>query len=66
MPCAVACVRPAEPPSSRGLPVTHAGMCCFLCIENVSMNHAMICGFVFTSGAGTSMSGPMSMASSEK
>ena len=30
------------------------------CIESVSMTQAMVCDPVFTSGAGMSLSGPMS------
>ena len=42
-----------------GLPVTTAGTEYPFAIENVSMIHAIISGVVLTSGAGMSLSGPM-------
>ena len=51
-------LRPSDPPISTGLPVTTAVTVWFLCIEYVSMIHAITRSFVFTSGAGTSESGP--------
>jgi hypothetical protein len=43
-----------------GFPVTTAGAVYPWCIEYVSMIQAIVCEFVFTSGAGMSRSGPMS------
>jgi hypothetical protein len=59
MPRLVAFSRPSEPPMSTGLPVTMAGTAWPTFIEYVSMNHAMVCAFVLTSGAGMSMFSPM-------
>jgi hypothetical protein len=55
----VASVRPREPPSSIGFPVTTSGGCLPVIIVTVSTIHAMVCSSVFTSGAGMSCSGPM-------
>ena len=55
----VASGRPRDPPRFSGLPVTTAVTVWRLCMEYVSMIQAMVCSFVFTSGAGTSLSGPM-------
>ena len=55
----VASRRPSEPPISTGLPVTTEVEVWPTCIEYVSENHAMICSLVLTSGAGTSLSGPI-------
>ena len=54
----VASRRPCEPPMRSGLPVTTAVSVRRTCIEYVSSSHAMICSFVFMSGAGISLSGP--------
>src|SRR2546430_2518103 len=54
----VASRRPSEPPISTGFPVTTAVTVCRWCMEYVSMIHAMTRSLVFTSGAGTSESGP--------
>jgi hypothetical protein len=54
----VASRRPNEPPISTGLPVTTAVTVWRACMEYVSMIHAITRSFVFTSGAGTSESGP--------
>src|SRR5262249_6251174 len=54
----VASRRPSEPPISTGLPVTTAVTVWPTRIEYVSMTHAITRSFVFTSGAGTSESGP--------
>ncbi len=54
----VASRRPREPPISTGLPVTTAVTVWRLCMEYVSMIHAIIRSLVLTSGAGTSESGP--------
>ena len=54
----VASRRPSEPPISTGLPVTTAVTVWRTCMEYVSMIHAITRSFVFTSGAGTSESGP--------
>jgi len=58
----VAAGRPSEPPSAKGLPVTTPVTVWRACMEYVSMIHAMVCSFVFMSGAGTSLSGPMMSA----
>ena len=55
----VASVRPRDPPSSTGLPVTTSGECLPVIIVTVSTIQAMVCSSVFTSGAGMSCSGPM-------
>ena len=55
----VASRRPSEPPSTTGLPVTMAVSVRPTCIEYVSITHAITCSLVLTSGAGTSLSGPM-------
>ena len=55
----VASRRPADPPISSGLPVTTAVSVWPTCMLYVSMIHAIVCSLVFTSGAGTSFSGPM-------
>ena len=55
----VASTRPRDPPTQSGLPVTTAGVCARRCIETVSITHAIVCALVPTSGAGTSLSGPM-------
>ena len=47
-------LRPSEPPSEIGLPVTTPVAVWPWFIEYVSIIHAMICSFVFTSGAGMS------------
>ncbi len=60
----VASLRPREPPSSIGFPVTTAVVACPTCIEYVSITHAMVCSLVPTSGAGTSRSGPSQLESS--
>jgi len=57
----VASRRPSEPPSVIGLPVTTPVDVWPWFIEYVSIIHAMICSFVFTSGAGMSVFGPMMM-----
>jgi hypothetical protein len=44
-----------------GLPVTTPVAVAPVFIEYVSIIHAMICGLVFTSGAGMSCCGPMMM-----
>lgn len=54
----VASRRPSEPPISTGLPVTTDVTVWRMCIEYVSMIHAITRSFVLTSGAGTSESGP--------
>jgi hypothetical protein len=54
----VASRRPSEPPISTGFPVTTAVTVWRTCIEYVSITHAMTRSLVFTSGAGTSESGP--------
>jgi len=54
----VASRRPSEPPISTGFPVVTALTVKPLCMEYVSMSHAMTRSLVFTSGAGTSESGP--------
>ncbi len=54
----VASRRPSEPPISTGFPVTTAVTVWRLCMEYVSMIHAITRSLVFTSGAGTSESGP--------
>ena len=54
----VASRRPSEPPISTGLPVTTAVTVWRLCMEYVSMIHAITRSLVLTSGAGTSESGP--------
>src|SRR5947209_138961 len=54
----VASRRPSDPPISTGLPVTTAVTVWRLCMEYVSMIHAITRSLVFTSGAGTSASGP--------
>ncbi len=59
MPRPVASRRPRDPPRFTGLPVTTAVYVCPTCIEYVSMIHAIVCSFVFMSGAGTSFSGPI-------
>ena len=56
----VASVRPREPPSSTGFPVTTADECCPVIIVTVSTIQAIVDSSVFTSGAGMSFSGPMS------
>ena len=58
-PNAVAISRPREPPSSTGLPVRTAGTLYPFIFEYSSIIQAMICPSVFTSGAGTSRSGPI-------
>ena len=57
-PSAVERFRPSDPCTSSGFPVMTPGTCCFACMLYVSIIQAMICGFVFTSGAGTSLSMP--------
>ena len=54
----VASSRPFEPKRSTGLPVTTAGEKPWN-FEYSSMIHAITCAFVFTSGAGMSVCGPM-------
>ena len=54
----VASVRPSEPPITRGLPVTTAGVVMPLVFENSSISHAISRGPVPMSGAGMSRSGP--------
>ena len=54
-------MRPSDPPSGIGLPVTTAGDVYPTCIEYVSMIQAIVWELVFTSGAGMSFSGPMMM-----
>ena len=58
-PRAVASLRPSLPPMESGFPVTTASAVYPWCIEYVSMIQAIVCAFVFTSGAGMSRSGPM-------
>ena len=60
-PRAVASSRPSEPPTESGLPVTTPRTEWPLFIEYVSKIHAMTRGSVPTSGAGMSLSGPMSL-----
>ena len=48
-----------------GLPVTTAGTVWPLCIEKVSIIQAMVCEFVYMSGAGISRSGPRMIEISE-
>ena len=57
----VASTRPKDPPIASGLPVTTEGVEYPRCMLYVSMIHAMICGFVPTSGAGMSPSGLIRM-----
>ena len=61
----VADSRPSDPPSSIGFPVTTPGVAWPTPVEYWSMIHAMICEFVPTSGAGTSLSGPRNEEISE-
>ena len=57
----VAASRPAEPSSDSGLPVTMAGV--WPCsLPYSSMNQAMTCAFVPTSGAGMSRPGPSTLS----
>ena len=58
-PRAVASLRPSEPPSEIGLPVTTPGTVYPTCIEYVSMIQAIVWALVLTSGAGMSRSGPI-------
>jgi hypothetical protein len=55
----VASRRPRVPPMASGLPATTLAMVWPACIEYVSMNQAMVCEPVLTSGVGMSRSGPM-------
>ena len=55
----VASARPRLPPSDTGLPVTTPVAVRPTFMEYVSIIQAMVCGLVFTSGAGMSFSGPM-------
>jgi hypothetical protein len=57
-PVAVAPACKRVPPSESGLPVTAPGMFWPVTIDSVSMSQAMTRPSVFTSGAGTSRSGP--------
>ncbi len=56
---------PAIPPMAIGLPVTTPGVTLPRIIETVSMIQDIIRASVFTSGAGTSRSGPRSEAMSK-
>ncbi len=58
MPLPVASVRPKEPPSTNGLPVTTAKVVCPLVFENSSISQAISVALVPMSGAGISLSGP--------
>ena len=44
---------------ATGFPVTTPGTVCPMFMLYVSMIHAIVCSFVFTSGAGISCAGPM-------
>jgi hypothetical protein len=60
----VASRRPSEPPSATGLPVTTA-VTVWRAVHRVRVHDpAIVCSFVFMSGAGTSLSGPMKSMSS--
>ena len=58
----VASRRPSDPPISTGLPVTTAVHVEPTCMLYVSITHAIVWALVLTSGAGTSLSGPMASA----
>ena len=58
VPLPVAAFLPSDPPNSTGLPVTIPGVCPLI-MPYSSINHAIICGFVFTSGAGISLFTPI-------
>ena len=58
VPFPVAAFLPKEPPNSIGLPVTIPGVCPLI-IPYSSINQAIICGFVLTSGAGISLLTPI-------
>ncbi len=62
-PLAVASLRPSDPPTAMGLPVTTPNWFFPLMMEYSSIIHAIIWPVVYTSGAGMSMSGPMSCQS---
>src|SRR5699024_11436840 len=57
-PIAVAVDLPFEPPSASGLPVMNSSGLSLCFILYSSSIHDMTCAFVYTSGAGTSLSGP--------
>ena len=63
-PAPVASWRNTEPPIEIGLPVTISGTAWPICIEYVSIIHAIVCSFVAMSGAGMSSFGPMTGDSS--
>src|SRR5262245_17802368 len=58
-PRAVASLRPGEPPTDMGFPVTTPCAECPTVMEYVSMIQAIVCASVYTSGAGISIDGPM-------
>lgn len=58
-PCAVALPLQRDPPLESGFPVKLPGEYFPTSLEYSSIIHAIIFGLVFTSGAGTSCSGPM-------
>ena len=60
----VASTRPRDPPIVIGLPVTTLVTVWRMCMEYVSMSHAIVWESVPTSGAGTSFSGPKTSMSS--
>ena len=64
-PAPVASRRNTEPPIEIGLPVTTSGTTWPICIEYVSIIHAIVCSFVAMSGAGMSMCGPITSSSSD-
>jgi hypothetical protein len=57
--CAVAAPLPKEPPLVRGFPVNEPGEYFQTSIEYSSIIQDIIFGLVLTSGAGTSVSGPI-------
>ena len=59
-PRAVALRRPRVPPTAIGLPITEAAIVWPRCIDRVSMIQDIVCEPVLTSGAGMSLSGPIS------
>ena len=64
-PAPVASRRKTEPPIEIGLPVTISGTAWPICIEYVSIIHAIVCSFVAMSGAGMSVCGPIVSTSSD-
>jgi hypothetical protein len=61
-PYPVASVRPSEPPRPTGLPVMKPGSRPLCIFSNSSSIQSICCASVITSGAGTSVTGPTSLA----